>query len=80
MVAVALAAALAAVLGVALLATGPADAAGRYKSVTKTLHNFSPIAINDNAPATPYPSPLAAGEMRRGKILDADVTLRGLTT
>ena len=71
--------ALAAVLGVALLAKGPADAAGRYKSVTKTFHNFSPIAFNDNAPATPYPSPLAAGGMRWGKILDADVTLMGLT-
>ena len=44
--------ALAAVLGVALLATGPADAAGRYKTVTKTFHNFSSIAINDNASAT----------------------------
>jgi subtilisin-like proprotein convertase family protein len=74
-----LAVAVAACLLAVLVATKPADAAGRYKTVTKTFSNPSAITINDAQPATPYPSEVAAGGMRRGKILDANVTLRGFS-
>lgn len=57
-----------------------AEAAGRYKTVTKTFSNPSAITIDDSTGlATPYPSTVAAGGMRRGKILDANITLRGYT-
>ena len=61
----------------ALLATPPADAASRYRVVTKTFSNAQPITINDKAAATPYPSPVAVSGLRRGKILDVNVRLRG---
>lgn len=66
----------------ALLATGPADAAGRYKTVTKTFSSTQPIAVPAGAPevsrglAAPYPSEISVGGLRKGKILDANVTLK----
>lgn len=78
--AVILAVAVAAFLLAILVTTKPAEAAGRYKTVTKTFSNASAITIDDSTGlATPYPSPVAAGGMRRGKVLDANVTLRGYT-
>jgi len=59
---------------------GEADARPRFKIVTRTFHNFSAITINDSTgQVSPYPSALAAGGFKRGKILDANVTLRGFS-
>ena len=77
--AVVIAAVVAACLLALLVATKPADAAGRYKTLTKTLSNPSAITINDAQPATPYPSTLAAGGMRRGKVLDMNLTLNNVS-
>ena len=76
--AVVVAAVVAACLLALLVATKPADAAGRYKTVTKTFSNASAITINQSTgEVSLYPSTLAAGGMRRGKILDVNVTLNG---
>ncbi len=74
---------------VALLAlvatTQPADAAGRYKTVTKTFSNTAPITIPDTGnvqppyAATPYPSEISVGGLRRGTIRDANLTLKGFS-
>jgi subtilisin-like proprotein convertase family protein len=77
---------MAACLLAVLVTTKPADAGGRYKTVTRTFsNNVSAITIPAGAPtvsngaASPYPSGVAAGGMRRGKILDVNVTLKGLS-
>jgi subtilisin-like proprotein convertase family protein len=62
-----------------LVATKPADAAGKYRTVTKTFSNPSAISIPTGGAASPYPSAVAAGGMRRGKVLDANVTLNGFS-
>jgi hypothetical protein len=78
--AVILAAAVAACLLAVLVATKPAEAAGRYRTVTKTFSNPSPITINSSTGGVfPYPSQVAAGGLRRGKILDVNVALRGFS-
>lgn len=65
-----------------LVATKPAEAAGRYKTVTKTFQNTSSIIIPAGAPTTaygpasPYPSASNALGLKRGKIKDVNVTLR----
>jgi hypothetical protein len=80
-----LAAAVAACLLAVLVTTNPADAAGRYRTVTKTFSNPSAntipagVSTTGEGPATPYPSTVAAGGMRRGKILDVNLTLKGYT-
>ncbi len=76
----AMAAGLALVLAVALLAlvaTPPADAASRFKIVTRTFQNTGFISIPSEGPANPYPSEINAGGFKRGKILDANLTLKG---
>lgn len=76
MVAAALALVLAAAL-LALLATPPpADAASRYKTVTKTFSNRGFIDIPLSGTTTPYPSEISVGGLRKGRILDANITLR----
>ena len=71
------AAALALALAAALLATPPpADAASRYKTVTKTFSNRGFIDIPLSGTATPYPSEIVVGGLRKGRILDANLTLR----
>ena len=51
----------------------------RFKVVTRTFRNTSPIVINDEAPATPYPALLTVAGLRRGKLLDLNLTLHGFT-
>jgi subtilisin-like proprotein convertase family protein len=83
--AVVIAAFVAACLLALLVTTKPADAAGRYRTVTKTFSNPSAntipagVSTTGEGPATPYPSTVAAGGMRRGKILDVNLTLKGLS-
>ena len=74
--AVALALAVAAAL-LALAATAPAEAAGRYKTVTRTFSNANPISIVDASPSDPYPSEVAVARLKRGKILDVNLALKG---
>ena len=82
LIATGMAVVLAAVL-LALLASGPADAASRYKTVTRTFSNTQPIAVPDAATeftsgaAKPYPSEISVAGFRKGKVLDANVTLKG---
>ena len=58
--AVVVAAVVAACLLALLVATKPADAAGRYKTVTKTFSNASAITINQSpGEVSLYPSTLA---------------------
>ena len=65
----------------ALVGMGPADAAGRYKTVTRTFSSAQPITIPSGGDATataaPYPSEIPVGGLRRGKVLDANLTLKG---
>lgn len=76
-IATGLALALAAVL-LALLATPPpADAASRYKTVTRPFYKFGTINIPTAGPATPYPPEVAVGGFKKGRILDANLTLSG---
>ncbi len=83
--AAALVAAMAAAVWLVMLVAMPeeADARSRYKTVTKTFSNPTAITIpspsTTSGAASDYPSTVAAGGMRRGKILDANVTLRGYT-
>jgi subtilisin-like proprotein convertase family protein len=76
--AAALVAALAAAVWLVLLLGMPeeADAARRFKTVTKTFENTSAITIPTGSQAALYPSPIAASKLRRGKILDINVILR----
>jgi len=75
---IAAAAVLAVVVLVVVLGTVPekADAAGRFKTVTKIFDNMSVITIPTGSQAALYPSPIATSKLRRGKILDVNVTLR----
>ena len=78
--ALALAVALAvAVCLLALAATSPAEAAGRYKTVTKTFSNVEGIqtpdsSIADNSgPASLYPSAISVAGLRQGRVLDVNL-------
>jgi hypothetical protein len=74
--AVLLAAALAAGLLALLAATQPADAAGRFRVVTKTFSNPQPITNIFGGAATPYPSERTVRGFDRGRILDVNVSLK----
>ncbi len=81
-----LSAALAGCLLAALLwTTASAEAAGRYKTVTRTFSNTDRIAIPDtrdvHSPyaATPYPSEKNVGGLKKGKILDVNLTLKNFS-
>ncbi len=75
--------ALAVVLAVAvatLLATPPpADAASRFKVVKKTFSNSQPVAIPESGASAPYPSEKSVGGFKKGKIVDANLTLKNLS-
>jgi subtilisin-like proprotein convertase family protein len=80
--AVALVGALAAAVWLVVLLGMPeeADARSRYRTVTKTFSNPTAITQEDEfSQPAPYPSAIAAGGMRRGKILDVNVTLRNFS-
>jgi hypothetical protein len=56
-----------------------ADAKLKKKIVTKTFSNSSVITIpgaGDEGPASPYPSAIRVGGLKKAKILDVNVTLR----
>jgi hypothetical protein len=74
--AVGLALVLAAAL-LALVATPPADAAPRFKTVTRTFQNTGFVSIPSSGPATPYPGEEDLGGFKRGKTLDVNLTLEG---
>jgi hypothetical protein len=70
MLALAVAVALAACL-LALLATKPAEAAGRYKVVTKTFSGAAEIQVpadttSKQGPASPYPSEISVSGLKKG--------------
>ena len=73
------AAAVLAVALTALLAVQPADAAGRFKVVTKTFSSAQQITIPEFGAAAPYPSERNAAGFERGKILDANLTLKNFS-
>jgi hypothetical protein len=75
MLALAVAVALAACL-LALLATKPAEAAGRYKVVTKTFSGAAEIQVpadttSKQGPASPYPSEISVSGLKKGRVLVA---------
>lgn len=79
MVATGMALVLAAAL-LALLATPPADAASRYKTVTRTITYANPIVIDSSSnfdPANPYPSQFFVSGFKRGQITDVNIRLVG---
>src|SRR5687768_8773490 len=60
-------------------ATSPAEAKSQKKTVTKTFSNNSIITIpgaGDQGPAGLYPSAIQVSGLKKGKILDVNVTLR----
>jgi subtilisin-like proprotein convertase family protein len=65
----------------ALVATSPAEAAGRYKTVTKTYSNLGGIQTPDSSiadrigPASPYPSALSVAGLRKGRVLDVNLQI-----
>lgn len=62
----------------ALLTTKPADAASRFKVVTRTFSNPNAILFpTPNNTAAPYPSRVKVANLRQGKILDVNVKIRG---
>jgi hypothetical protein len=78
----AMAAAVAIAIAGALLAlgagaSGPAEAAGKFKTLTKTFHQPTPISIPSIGDASPYPSQKDLKAFPKGtRILDVDLTLR----
>jgi hypothetical protein len=81
MLALAVAVALAACL-LALLATKPAEAAGRYKVVTKTFSGAAEIQVpadttSKQGPASPCPSEIPISGLKMGRVLDVNVKLNG---
>ena len=66
-------------IAVLLAAPNPAEASSRFKVVTKTFSNSQPVAIPEFGAATPYPSEMNAGGFRKGKILDANLTLKNFS-
>ena len=79
-VAVLPAAALAVGLLALLVATPPADAAKRFKVVTKTFSDSQRITIPNAGQATPYPSEISiGGAFGRGRIKDVNLTLKNFS-
>ena len=71
-------------VGLLMLATSasePAEAAGKFKTVTKTFDQPTPIAIpgvGSVGPASPYPSAKTVGGFPKGaRIVDVNLTLKG---
>jgi hypothetical protein len=66
---------------IALVATSPAEAAGRYKTVTKTFSNLEGIqtlnsSIADRSgPASPYPSALSVAGLGQDRVLDVNLKI-----
>ena len=60
-----------------LVTTKPAEAASRYRIVTKTFTNSSAITIPSAGVADPYPSELLVSGLRRGSIRDVNLKLNG---
>lgn len=76
----ALALAVAVALGmVAFLATKPADAAPRFKIVTRTFSSPTPITIPNSGAAAPYPSSRDVIGFNRGRILDVNLVLKNFS-
>jgi hypothetical protein len=66
----------ASLLVVAVLAAQPADAASRFKTVTRTFSNDFPTTIPSGpGVATPYPSDINVSGFRQGKIIDVSLSL-----
>jgi hypothetical protein len=63
------------------VATSPAEAAGRYKTVTKTYSNLGGIQTPDSSiadrigPASPYPSALSVAGLRKGRVLGVNLQI-----
>lgn len=72
-------AALLAALATAVADSEGAEAAGRFETVTKTFTNPTSVGIPDAGTATPYPSQIEIGGLRRGKVLDVNVRLNSAT-
>ena len=75
---------LAALLALPLAPTAsPVEAKPRSRTVARTFRNPAAVnlAISTSSPvsATPYPSSISVGGLKRGKIRDVDVRLVGLT-
>ena len=72
-----MAVALAAALGVAAsLSASKAEAAPKFKTVTKTFGVPSQIETPAFGPGVPYPSDLSVGGLKRGRITDVNLTLK----
>jgi hypothetical protein len=56
-----------------------AEAALRFKTVTKTFVNDTPISIPEGGQATPYPSEIPVGGFRKGRIKDVNLTLKNFS-
>ena len=56
-----------------------AEAQTRFKSVTKTFNNTTVIQIPNSGAANPYPSAINVGDLRRGKVLDVNMSLHNIT-
>ena len=64
-----------------LIATVPekADAASRFKTVTRTFSSTQQITIPAAGQAAPYPSEISARGFRKGKIRDVNLTLKNFS-
>jgi subtilisin-like proprotein convertase family protein len=52
----------------------------KYKTVTRTFSNATPITIPTTAgPANPFPSEIKVAGLKRGRLLDVNVTLSGFS-
>jgi hypothetical protein len=53
-----------------------ADAASRFKVVTRTFSNTTAIQIPNSGAANPYPTAINVGGLRRGRVLDVNLTMK----
>ncbi len=51
----------------------------KFKTVTRTYHNYAAIDLPDVGPASLYPSPIQVKGLKQGKVLDVNVILHGFS-
>jgi hypothetical protein len=66
----------------AAVATQPAEAGKKFKTITKTISSNGQIDLVDDSPANPYPTTInvdAFKKFKKAKITDVNLTLRNAT-
>jgi hypothetical protein len=51
----------------------------KFKTVTRTYHNYAPLDLPNSGPASLYPSPIQVKGLKQGKVLDVNLILHGFS-